>query len=226
MQMFFRIFVVLILAIAWSGELSAVSKPHVVSFGKWTTIDLLTGPAEDQLLHLKVRPLYVDGKLKEFTFGAAHEITERLFVVQRVIRVNDSLSSDAATTPQWVWQRSGWLIVDRGSGHSSPASLPQFDPEFSSASWYRDYVGYCGISADGKKIYATVIQLGRRKPILEKLMGEISGDSGSVQCAAPTWQRHPARVTFTSQDDKKLTYVVHGHAVELTSDEEDEAGTE
>jgi len=221
MRMFSRI-LVMILAIAWSGELSAASKPHVVTFGKWTTIDLLTGPAEDQLLHLKVRPLYVDSKLREFTFGMTHEITERVFAVQRMIRVNDSLPSDAATTPQWVWQRGGWLIVDRGSGHVSQASLPQFDPEVSSAGWYRDYVGYCGVSSDGKKIYATVIQLGRRKAILEKALAEVPGDSGSVQCTTPTWQRHPARITFTSQDDKKFTYVVRGHAVEVVAQDEDD----
>ncbi len=118
----------LFLLTVWSGTLSATSKPHVITFGKWMTVDVLIGPSEDQPLKLKARPLYVDGKLKEFTFGAAHEITERLFVVQRVLRVNDSVSTDSAA-PQWVWQRSGWIIVDRGSGRVSQVSLPQFEPE-------------------------------------------------------------------------------------------------
>ena len=131
----------------------------VITFGKWTTIDVLIGPAEDQPVKLKARPLFVDGKLKEFTFGAAHEITERLFAVQRVLRVNDSVSADSVA-PQWVWQRSGWLVVDRGSGRISQAALTQFEPDLSLASWYRDYVAYCGISTDGKKSYATVVQSG------------------------------------------------------------------
>lgn len=206
------------------GALPAASKLHVVTFGKWTTVELPAGPGEDQPTRLKARPLYVDGKLKEFTYGMPHEITERLFVVQRMVRVNDSLPAELAL--RWIWQRSGWLVVDRGSGRIAQASLPQFDPELTSASWYRDYVGYCGVSADGRKAYATVIQLGRRKPILEKPLGEIAADSGSFQCAAPTWQRQPARVTFVTQDDKKVIYVVRGHGVELTGDDEDENGTD
>lgn len=207
--------------------LSAASKPHVITFGKWTTVEALTGPEETQKSHLKVRPLYVDGKLKEFTEGAPHEITERLFVVQRMIRVNDSLPSDAAATPQWVWQSGGWMIVDRGSGHISAANLPQFDPELSPASWYRDYVAYCGISSDGKKIDATVIQLGRRKPVLNKPLDEKNDDSANPACATPSWQRRPPRVTFISQDEKKTIFAVHGHAVEVTNDDdEDESGTE
>ena len=216
----------LLLVGGWAALLSAASKPHAIAFGKWTTIELMTGTGEDQLLRLKSRPLYVDGKLREFTFGAAHEITERLFVVQRVIRVNDSLPSDAGATPQWVWQRGGWLMVDRGSGHISQTSLPQFDPELSVASWYRDYVAYCGVSADGKKTYATVIQIGRRKAILQKALGEVPGDSGSVPCTTPTWQRHPARVTFVSQDQQKFTYVVRGHAVEVVAQDEDDDASE
>jgi hypothetical protein len=224
MQWFRLKLAVLILSIG--GTLWAAPKPHVITFGKWTAIELMTGPGEDQPERLKARPLYVDGKLKEFTLGAPHEITERLFVVQRVLRVNDSLPSDTSGTLQWIWQHSGWLIVDRGSGHISQASLPQFDPEASVASWYRDYVAYCGVSADGKKTYATVVQLGRRKAILQKPLSEISGDPGSPACGTPTWQRQPARVTFVSQDEKKFIYAVRGHVLELTTDDDDEEGTE
>ena len=94
--------------------------------------------------------------------GAPHEITERLFVVRRAFRVNDTLPGDEAAAPGWVWQRGGWLLVDRLTGHISAIALPEFDPYYSVASWYRDYAAYCGVSDDGKKLFAIVFQVGRR----------------------------------------------------------------
>src|ERR1700721_1788364 len=38
-------------------------------------------------LTIKVRPLLIDAHLKEFTLGAIHEVTDRLFVVRRAFRV-------------------------------------------------------------------------------------------------------------------------------------------
>ncbi|MGA3136583.1 MAG: hypothetical protein ABSC88_11385 [Terracidiphilus sp.] len=43
---------------------------------------------------LKIRALLVDGVLKEWTTGDAHDVTDRSFVVRRVIRLNDTLPSD------------------------------------------------------------------------------------------------------------------------------------
>ncbi len=40
---------------------------------------------------MKVRALYVDGKLKEFVTGEMHEVTDRLFVVRRAYRLNNNL---------------------------------------------------------------------------------------------------------------------------------------
>jgi len=78
------------------------------------------------------------------------------------------------------------------SGHVSQISLPEFDPYYSAARWYRDYGSYCGVSDDGKKLYAVVVQLGRRKPILKKAMGEASRDEvPDTECSAPAWQRQP-----------------------------------
>ena len=45
-----------------------------------------------KLLELKVRPLFVDTRLKEYTTGTPHELTDRLFVVRRAFRVNDTLA--------------------------------------------------------------------------------------------------------------------------------------
>jgi hypothetical protein len=119
----------------------------------------------------------VDARVKEFVTGAPHEITERLFVVRRVFRLNDGLPDDP--TPKWQWQRGGWLLVDRGTGRISPVNLPDFDASYSASSWYRDYVAYCGVSDDGKKTFAVVAQLNRRKPVLKKLI------SGGLSDGAP-----------------------------------------
>jgi hypothetical protein len=43
---------------------------------------------------LKVRALLVDGVLKEWTTGDAHDVTDRSFVVRRAIKLNDSLPSE------------------------------------------------------------------------------------------------------------------------------------
>jgi len=219
---------VALLLVGFAGIVSATSKPHAIVFGKWTTIKLLAGREEAEPLELKIRPLYVDGKLREYTFGVPHEITDRLFVVRRAVRVNDALPEEVVTIAHWTWQRNGWLVVDRVNGHVSAVNLPDFDSEDSSTSWYRDYVAYCGIADDGKKLFAVVMQLGRRKPVLRKAIGEVSGeDRSNLECASPIWQRRPPRVTFVSQADQKFTFAVRGHAVETVSDgNEDEAGTE
>jgi hypothetical protein len=209
------------------GTVLAAPKPHVITFGKWTAVRSSTAPDESRADDLRVRPVYVDGRLKEFTFGNSHEVTDRVFVVRRIIRVNDALPQETASTPRWTWQRGGWLVVDRVSGHISQASLPEFDPDSSAASWYRDYVAYCGISDDGRKLYAVVAQLGRRKPILKKPLGEAAGDqTPDSECAPPGWQRTPARVSFVSKADQKFTFAVRGHTVEAVTDDEPEEGTE
>jgi hypothetical protein len=214
-----------LLTFAFGASLAlAASKPHVITFGKWTTIRWAAGPKEDQTVDAKVRPIYVDGQLKEFTVGVPHEITERLFAVRRTLRVNDALPQETAA-PRWIWQPGGWLMVDRLSGHVTQMSLPEFDPYTSSASWYRDYVAYCGVSDDGKKLEAVVAQAGKRKPVLKKKIGEASNDSESL-CAAPEWQRQPARVSFQPKAGDKFTYSIRGRAVESAKEEEEEENSE
>ena len=83
----------------------AASKPHVVVLGKWTTVKFQADD-DNSAIDVKVRPLFVDGKTKEFTLGAAHEITERIFVVQRIFRVNDSLPQESGPA-RWRWEKGG-----------------------------------------------------------------------------------------------------------------------
>jgi hypothetical protein len=208
----------LISTAAWGA-----TKPHVVSFGKWSSIKWCVGPSEDKCLEFKVRVLFVDARMKEFTLGTPHDITERLFAVRRAVRVNDSLPGENASPTRWVWQRGGWLLVDRVTGHVSAIALPEFDSYYSVASWYRDYVAYCGVSDDGKKLFAVVFQMGRRKPVLKKSLGETAEDDmPDSECPAPVWERRPARVTFQADENHKSTYTVRGHAADLVNSEEDE----
>jgi hypothetical protein len=154
--------------VLWVASAAAVPKPDVISFGKWTPAKWYVGSADNKALDLKIRALYVDTRLKEFTTGPAHEVTDRLFVVRWMFRLNDSLPEETAPSPRWLWQRGGWLLVDRVTGRVTQINLPEFAPFYSTASWYRDYVAYCGVSDDGKKPFAIVAQLGRRKAILKK----------------------------------------------------------
>ncbi len=166
---------VILTLLIFAGSALGATKPHVVSFGKWTPIKWCVGPNE--------------GKCR------------------------------------WVWQRGGWLLVDRMTGHVSAISLPEFDSYYSVASWYRDYVAYCGVSDDGKKLFAVVFQVGRRKPVLKKPLGETTEDDmPDSECPAPAWERRPTRVTFEAGEDEKLTYAVRGHAADLVNSGDDEDG--
>jgi hypothetical protein len=213
----------------WPCRTLAVPKPHVISFGKWTTVKWAIGSSgsEEKSVDLKIRPLYVDTRLKEYTTGVPHEVTDRLFVVRRVFRVNDALPDEGGATPRWEWQRGGWLLVDRGTGRVTQISLPEFDAFYSTASWYRDYVAYCGVTDDGQKLFAMVAQLGRRKPILKKTLGERGAeDAPDSECPAPRWERRPARVTFEPAEKQRLTFTVRGHVVDLVNDDEESEGSE
>jgi hypothetical protein len=206
---------------------AAANKLHVVTFSKWTTAqwfpEVSTGAADGKPLTLKLRPLLVDGHVKDFTLGPAHDVTDRLFVVRRAFRVNDSLPQESTSPPHWAWQRGGWLLVDRITGHITPINLPDFDPLYSVTTWYRDYAAYCGFSEDSKKIYAVVAQINRRKPVLRKpLSTSLSeGATPDSACPAPAWQRAPVRVTF-EDGQAKQTYAIRGHVVDLVNDTEEE----
>jgi hypothetical protein len=198
------------------------TKVHVISLGKWITVGVSSG-TDAPPQSLKVRPLLVDGRLREYVLGAVHEVTERLFVVHRVFRVNDSLPEESVA--RWQWQRGGWMLVDRVSGRVSAINLPEFDPSYSAASWYRDYAAYCGISDDGSKTYAVVAQLSRRKPVLKKSISNdpLPADAAPESaCPAPSWQRSPVRVSFEAAGSAKQVFAIRGRVVDLVNDAEDE----
>ena len=206
-----------------AGSCFAVPKPHSVVLGKWRIVEIHTDASTGQPMNAqqvnsqqihtqqtKVRELIIDGRMREYTTGATHEITDRLFVVRRAFRINDALPEETRKPQQWVWRLGGWISVDRQTGHVAQLNLPAFDGETSEASWYRDYAAYCGASDDGFKTYLMVSQLGKRKPILKK---EYSG----AACAVPQWERAPSRVTFVAAGEK-TSFIVREHSADLQPD--------
>lgn len=121
---------------------------------------------------------------------------------------------------RWRWERGGWLLVNRVTGKMQLIPLPEFDPYSSAVAWFRDYAAYCGLSDDGKKISAIIVQLGRRKPLLKKLVADTSGEMPDSECAAPAWERAPSRVTFEPKGEPKFTFTVPTRAVDLGMEEE------
>jgi len=219
-----KIALAIVLSALLAAKGRAASRTHIISFGKWTSATWLA-TENDKPMIMKVRPLIIDGRIREYVLGLPHDVTDRLFVARRAFRVNDSLTEDS--TPQWQWQRGGWLLVDRTTGRVSSINLPEFDTFYSTASWYRDYVAYCGVSDDGKNTYAMVAQIGRRKPVLKKPLSnsgviESGPDSG---CVTPSWQRTPVRVSFETADGGKQTFAIRGHVVDMVNDDEEEEGS-
>lgn len=182
---------------------------------------------------LKIRALLVDGVLKEWTTGDAHDVTDRTFAVRRVIRLNDALPTDepsekpaSNSANRWVWQRGPWLLVDRTSGRVSVLKLPDYDSGVSQISWFRDYAAYCGLTAAGKSLYAVVAQVAARKPVLAKKLAAFdAANQPTPACAPPGWQREPLRIIFHPAGKDAVSFdVIPGSAV-LVEDTGDDAET-
>jgi len=77
-------------------------------------------------------------------------------------------------------------------------------------------VAYCGVSDNGEQLYAVVVQIGQKKPVVRKLLGEAK-DLGmpDSQCAPPVWQKQPMRVTFAPNGAEKVSFEIRGRAAEL-----------
>jgi hypothetical protein len=169
---------------------------------------------------LKVRPLVVDGKVKEWTTGDVHDVTERSFAVRRAVRLNDALPSDKAA--RWVWQRGPWLLIDRTSGKVGALRLPDFDPAVSEVVWFRDDAAYCGVNATGKQLLAVVAQVEARRPLLAKKLGAFDpADHPSPVCAPAVWQRDPLKVSFQPAGAAAVSYDLVGSSAVLVEDGDD-----
>lgn len=173
---------------------------------------------------LPIRALLVNGVLKEWTTGDAHDVTDRSFVVRRAIRLNNALPGDKQE--QWVWQRGPWLLVDRATGHISALKLPDYDPGVSRVVWFRDYAAYCGVTPSGKSLYAVVAQIEARKAVLSKKLAALDAENrADPACAPAEWQREPMRVTFRPTGRNAVSYdLVAGSAVMVEDSGDDAEG--
>jgi hypothetical protein len=161
---------------------------------------------------IKVRPLTVDGRQKEWTTGDAHDVTDRSFAIRRALRLNDSLPGEA--TAHWSWQPGPWLLVDRSTGHITALHLPDFDNVVSEAVWYRDYAAYCGTATTVKGgLFAVVAQLGARRAVVSKQIGKWPQPAPVMPvCTLAQWQRAPMRVTLQASGGEPMTFDVVGAA--------------
>ncbi|HMD21992.1 MAG TPA: hypothetical protein VKH40_16830 [Alloacidobacterium sp.] len=211
----------LALVLSSPGLLFAAAKPHIVALGavKKVPYSIAGDPAGagDDEKELRVRPLVIDAKIKEWTTGDAHDVTDRSFAVRRAIRLNDALPTEK--NEHWVWQRGPWLLVDRATGHVTAIKLPNYDPAVSSVVWFRDYAAYCGLTATGRQLYAVVAQVAARKPVLAKKLGAWDPeDHPKPACAPSTWQREPLRITFQATGAEQISYDLVGLSAVLVED--------
>ena len=198
------------------GHAASAPKVHTVALGAvrrvpWVATDATPDTKDEDTTTLKIRPLIIDTRQKEWTTGELHDVTDRTYAIRRAIRINDSLPTDAAQ--RWVWQPGPWLLVDRITGHITALHLPDFDPAVSFAVWYRDYAAYCGINttAKGSSLMAVVAQLGARRPVVARPVGKWpQPDHPHPLCQPARWQRLPMRVTVQPTGSEPSTFDVLG----------------
>jgi len=99
MQLWRQVAIIGLLGLSLAGSSTLVAAPrktHTVALGAGKRVpysrtgDPAGAATGDE--GLKIRPLVVDGDVKEWTTGDAHDVTDRSFVVRRVIRLNDALT--------------------------------------------------------------------------------------------------------------------------------------
>jgi hypothetical protein len=238
----FTVIALIILLFASSAAQAAPRKGHVVVLGAarkvpYSKIGDPAGAAADEK-ELRVRALLVDGVVKEWTTGDSHDVTDRSFVVRRVIKLNDNLPSDksgpsekssvkpAPAASSWVWQRGPWLLVNRQTGHIVALKLPDYDPGVSQVVWFRDYGAYCGVTASGKSLFAMVAQVAARKPLLAQKLSAFNPENHPDPACGPSeWKRDPLRVTFHPTGKEPVSFdIVPGSAV-LVEEADDEVET-
>ena len=207
----------MICVLAASPLFAAGPKVHTVTLGPYRRVpytqpDATQATKSDETSSLKVRPLFVDDRQKEWTTGEIHDVTDRTFAVRRALRINDALPGDTAS--RWTWEPGSWLTVDRVSGHITALHLPDFDAAVSDVVWFRDYAAYCGIGTTAKGgLFAVVAQLGARRPVVQRQIGRWpQPDHFLPVCQPAQWQRLPVRVTLKPTGGEATTYDVVGSA--------------
>ena len=204
---------------------AAPAKQHVVALGgvrkvPYSVAGDPAGARADES-ELRVRPLIVDGKIKEWTTGESHDVIDRSFAIRRALRLNDALPSDKPSEhmAHWVWQRGPWLLIDRTTGKVTALHLPDYDPAVSEVVWFRDYAAYCGLTSSGKQLYAVVSQVAARKPVLARKLGVWDvGDHPTPACAPAAWQREPLRIGFQPTGGQPVSFDLVGASAVLVEE--------
>lgn len=214
MQTFRPAWVPLLLSLVCVCCPAATPKVHTVTLGAMRRVPYTPPEAgadnkSEEATTLRVRPLFVDDRQKEWTVGELHDVTDRSFVVRRALRINDSQPGEA---PRWSWQPGPWLMVDRTTGHITALHLPAFDPEISQVVWFRDFAAYCGVTTSTHSLLvAVVFELGAHKPAVQKgIENWPMPDAPIPVCALPVWQRSPMRATIQATGGPAMTFEVVG----------------
>src|ERR1700761_8042412 len=165
----------LLFLLGCASVLAAAPKVHTVVLGgvrrvPYTPAEASSDNKSEEATTLRVRPLIVDDKQKEWTVGEMHEVTDRSFVIRRVLHINDALPGEAA---RWTWQPGPWLMVDRMTGHITALHLPAFDPAVSEAVWFPALAAYGATPTAVRNggLVAVVADLGARKAVVQKVIG-------------------------------------------------------
>jgi len=147
----------------------AVVKPHVIRFGKRTTVKWLAGADEDRPVDLKIRALYVDTRLKEYTTRAPPEVTDRLFLVQPVFPPERQLARRARWNASLA-VAAGWMPSGRSGyrGPVAPIALPEFDPFLFERQLVSRLHRVLWRVGRWQEVVCIVAQLARRKPSRRK----------------------------------------------------------
>jgi hypothetical protein len=203
----------LLLALLFPAPVFA-AKMHTVALGAvrkvpYTPPEATPDTKTEEATTLRIRPLLVDEKIREWTVGDLHEVTDRTFVIRRAFRINDGLPAEPA---RWTWQPGPWLQVDRTTGHIAPLHLPNFDAQISEVAWFRDYAAYCGLIPTLKGgVVAVVAELGARKAVAQHTLAGWPLDKPlHPVCGAVQWQRTPMRATVSLTGGVPVTFDVAG----------------
>jgi hypothetical protein len=132
----------LLIVCGFAASSLAAPRQHTVVLGKWHTVKAVGESGDGN--QVRMRGLIIDERIREYTVGEPHQVTNRLFVIRRIQRVNDSLPQEDGQRLRWIWRLEGWISVDRQTGHVALLNLPAFDSGVSQVNWYRDYAAYCG----------------------------------------------------------------------------------
>ncbi len=202
------------------------AKMHFVTLGPYRKVPYTPPEAtpdsrSEEAMTLRIRPLVVDDKPREWTVGELHEVTDRTFVIRRVIHINDSLPAEPS---HWTWQPGPWLQVDRTTGHITPLHLPNFDAQISEIAWFRDYGAYCGLVPTLKGgVMATVVELGSHKAVVQHVLANWPLDKPMHPVCAPAqWQRTPMRATLKLTGGDPVTFDVAGTSSLIEEGESEE----